>query len=58
MLYYSSAVVVGGLGDILDLPTLYAIKYFNIGVLQRLQIKSLTTSRNDNSELYRRHGRS
>ena len=43
-----------GFGNILNLPTLYAIKYFNAGVLEDLQIGFLTTTRNDNSELYRK----
>ena len=41
-----------GFGNILNLPTLYAIKYFSPGFLQDLQIGFLTTKRNDNSELY------
>ena len=39
MLYYSSAIVVGEFRDILNLSILYVIKYFDIGVLQGLQIE-------------------
>lgn len=39
-----------GFGDILNLPALYAFKYFNTNNFQA----ALTTTRNDNSELYRK----
>ena len=41
-----------GFGNILNLPTLYALAYFSPGLLDDLQIGFLTTARNDNSELY------
>ena len=41
-----------GFGNILNLPTLYAIKYFSAGLLEALQSGFLTTTRHDNSELY------
>ena len=50
MSYFSS--YGQGLGNILNLPTLYAIKYFSPELLQDPQIGSLTTVRQDNSELY------
>lgn len=39
-----------GFGDMLNLPALYALKYFNSDNFQT----ALTTTRNDNSELYRK----
>ena len=41
-----------GLGNILKLPTLYALKLISPALLLDLQIGSLTTKRHDNSELY------
>jgi len=41
-----------GLGNILKLPTLYALKLISPALLQDLQIGSLTTKRHNNSELY------
>lgn len=41
-----------GLGNILKLPTLYALKLISPALLQDLQIGSLNTKRHDNSELY------
>lgn len=41
-----------GFGDILNLPTLYIVKYFSPDLLADFQLGSLSTTRNDNSELY------
>lgn len=41
-----------GFGDILTMPTLYLLKYFNRPVLAGAQTAFLTTARRDNSELY------
>ncbi|KAH0536612.1 hypothetical protein FGG08_006523 [Glutinoglossum americanum] len=41
-----------GIGDMLRLPTLYAMKLVGLRVLQSIQTGFLTTARHDNSELY------
>ena len=41
-----------GFGNILNLPTLYIIKYFGSTLLASFQIGLLSTARGDNSELY------
>lgn len=41
-----------GFGDILTIPTLYLLKYFNRPVLVGAQTAFLTTARRDNSEIY------
>jgi hypothetical protein len=41
-----------GVGDILELPTLYVFKYIGLGVLRDAQLGFLVTERGDNSELY------
>ncbi|GGK97999.1 NAD(P)/FAD-dependent oxidoreductase [Mangrovihabitans endophyticus] len=43
-----------GLGDLLRQPTLYVFKNFGLDILRNLQVGFLTTSRHDNSELYRK----
>lgn len=42
-----------GFGDLLSIPTLYVLKYFNVPPVQAgASSTSLTTARHDNSELY------
>ncbi len=41
-----------GFGDILTIPTVYVLKYFNQPVLAGAQTAFLTTARRDNSEIY------
>jgi hypothetical protein len=41
-----------GIGDLLNIPTIYLIKLFGLSILQGIQTGFLTTARNDNSELY------
>ncbi|MCP2265801.1 FAD-dependent oxidoreductase [Promicromonospora thailandica] len=43
-----------GLGDLLRQPTLYVMKNFGSDILRNLQIGFVSTSRRDNSELYRK----
>ncbi|MCJ1343173.1 hypothetical protein MMC31_001365 [Peltigera leucophlebia] len=41
-----------GVGDILNLPTIYIFKYISLSVLENLQVGLLTTARHNNHELY------
>lgn len=41
-----------GIGNILEVPTLYVMKYFGLTVLQGLQNGFVTTASHDNSQLY------
>ena len=41
-----------GLGDLLAQPTLYVFKNFGLDIIRNLSVGFLTTTKNDNSELY------
>ncbi|EKG15718.1 Pyridine nucleotide-disulfide oxidoreductase [Macrophomina phaseolina MS6] len=41
-----------GFGDLLSLPSLYVLKFFDLSVLQGIQAGFLTTARHDNIELW------
>ncbi|OTA63777.1 hypothetical protein K449DRAFT_421857 [Hypoxylon sp. EC38] len=45
-----------GMGNLLDIPTIYAVKYFNLGDLQALSQGYLTAADGDTSKLYRKAG--
>ncbi|RYP83578.1 hypothetical protein DL769_001332 [Monosporascus sp. CRB-8-3] len=45
-----------GMGDLLHLPTIYAIKYFNLGDLQALKTGYFTAATGNTAELYSRAG--
>ena len=46
-----------GFGNLLDVPSLYVLKYFGAGVLAGFQNGFLATVRGDNSELYEKAGK-
>ncbi|RYP70060.1 hypothetical protein DL769_005106 [Monosporascus sp. CRB-8-3] len=48
--------VAQGMGDLLHISTIYAIKYFNLGDFQALTQGYLTHARGNNSELYTEAG--
>ncbi|KAI1207431.1 uncharacterized protein F4807DRAFT_177693 [Annulohypoxylon truncatum] len=43
-----------GMGNLLDIPTIYVVKYFNLGDLQALSQGYLTAANGDTSMLYRK----
>lgn len=45
-----------GFGNLLEIPTLYVLKYFGASVLEGSQTGFLTTARGDNGELYEKAG--
>lgn len=45
-----------GMGDLLHVPTIYAVKYFGIGDIQALSQGFLTHAHGNNSELYSKAG--
>ncbi|KAH7310886.1 hypothetical protein B0I35DRAFT_470608 [Stachybotrys elegans] len=45
-----------GMGDLLHVPTIFAIKYFNLGDLQALSQGYLTHARGNNSDIYAKAG--
>lgn len=47
-----AAIFAQGVGDILNLPTIYIFKSIGLSILQNLQTGFLTTARQNNHELY------
>lgn len=48
--------VAQGMGDLLHVPTIYAVKYFNTGDIRALSQGYLTHARGNNSEIYTKAG--
>lgn len=50
--HFAATNTAQGVGDILQLPTIYILKYISLSVLQSLQSGFLVTARHNNHELY------